>query len=595
MGKETNQNLASFNYFRGASSTDPGATLGHRPKADVFGPVPVRFSGLTADGATDDTTALNAIESGTLLVNQPVKIDGAAYLPESVTVVFAGTGKFVLGASATLTIEGAIRNETSGHIFEMATPTSAYDAQVRLRAAGNFGAMSGRLGDVDPAWWADDSRVLTGVSITALSKNLSASGGDFTSGDVGAWVRVPGALGYILKVNFTAPPSVLYRDSYLTFSGGHTGTVSSIVGSTVYVRAATGAPDPAETCIATGIGSIGTVSTAEILHSMDLVSSIKTVTSATAVVLQTAALVAVSEAAVTVGEDYGLQILKAIASCGDKATVRCPSGTFLARTPVPMDQNTWPTNIVIEGSGHIATTIIVAGNNGSKIFFQMGNGRESEIKNIRAIEEEGSREWALLQHGGTTCITRNCWFGNAKYGVIITNGAEVKFHSSTIEGCDIGIAVEKGNTLFTGFDGLYIIADGTIVDMSIYDVTIYLCNDVGVYAKIDDASIGEILDFRILDCEIKKCVNGGILVDNEKSNLQFAALRIESCGFFRNGTSTTGYGIKSIGNDIGVHGCTFMQNYDTGVIADDCEITMTDAMYYLQSTETDTANGGSFA
>lgn len=151
----------------------------------------------------------------------------------------------------------------------------------------------------------------------------------------------------------------------------------------------------------------------------------------------------VNIAAVPFGTDIGASIQQAIQDIHDEgrwgALIKLPPGRFTLSTPVVFDQSIYDPQIVVEGAGQLATTLVIP--TGMTIIgFDMRNCDEAEVRNIRIIEDVGTRTSACFVIGGTSPRVSECWVGNAKYGYYI-HGAGVHIENCLTEFCNANLHI----------------------------------------------------------------------------------------------------------------------------------------------------------
>lgn len=148
------------------------------------------------------------------------------------------------------------------------------------------------------------------------------------------------------------------------------------------------------------------------------------------------------------GEDIGQMVNDVIADMEKRFQpfskhIVLPNGIWEIRTPIILEQTIVGKRIVLEGSGHLATTLVMPfGPEHHFIGIDARNSRECHIRNLRVIEDVGDPvdRCCCIAVGGTSTKVTDCWFGNAKIG-ILTTGAGSLLANNFIEHCQVGLLV----------------------------------------------------------------------------------------------------------------------------------------------------------
>lgn len=181
--------------------------------------------------------------------------------------------------------------------------------------------------------------------------------------------------------------------------------------------------------------------------------------------------------------DWGEKVNKAIRFGGNNCVIRLSSvfgdwkegKRHMLRTMIDFDQTRWYAHQTLRGAGHIGSTLCIQPYQ-PMIGINANNSRELFIDGVRVTEGSGSRRSVCFLGGGTTLRVKNCWFGNAKIGVLVVRGAGLAFDNIQIESC--GIAMQIGGTKDPTIPGWP--DDNSIRGITVDNLAVYQCHGVGV-------------------------------------------------------------------------------------------------------------------
>lgn len=112
-------------------------------------------------------------------------------------------------------------------------------------------------------------------------------------------------------------------------------------------------------------------------------------------------------------------------------------------SPINLDQNIAGGRIVLRGTGYMNPTLEMPhGPDHHFIAIDARNSRELNVRHLRVIESVGDPvdRCCCIAVGGTSAKVTDCWFGNAKIG-ILTTGAGTILDNNNTEFCRDGLLV----------------------------------------------------------------------------------------------------------------------------------------------------------
>ena len=227
-------------------------------------------------------------------------------------------------------------------------------------------------------------------------------------------------------------------------------------------------------------------------------------------------------------DDYAARINKAVAAGGYNAVVRIPAGIWYIRTTIDLDNEVTgyaPKAVVIEGVGFRSSILVIA--SGVDIVgLNLHGSRECDIRHLRILGASPTEDQCAILLGGTTTNVHHCWFGNAKYGVLMCRGAGLTFTSSVVEICQYGLCITPGLT-----DGAVATIPGgnSVYDVRISDINTYGGTAANLYIWQSGYFARSIL---ITNCAFKNCRSTGRNVHIEAAQDHGIGVTFVNCSMY---------------------------------------------------------------
>lgn len=182
-----------------------------------------------------------------------------------------------------------------------------------------------------------------------------------------------------------------------------------------------------------------------------------------------------------IGTDIGIKVNKCFTVGGQGTVCEMPAGRFLLSTSIIMDQTNIGENLVLRGQGLITTSLFMP--RGQAIIgVNADNSGEAVISDFRLSEADwngvpvtGTHSCAGIRIGGTSCVVKDVWIGNTKYGIVINGAAGAHVQNVTMEQISYGLFIASIFADFTisGWD-----VGGSITECIFEQISLVAAGDV---------------------------------------------------------------------------------------------------------------------